>query len=101
MAEQRTKEIAVRKTMGAPVRSIVFLLMNQFMILILISNIVAWPLAYLAMRSWLQDFANRIDPGIYTFLFACILSIVIASATVIYQSLKAALVNPVDSLKHE
>lgn len=70
-------------------------------LLILIANVVAWPLSYFVMNNWLQDFANRIDIGIFTFVFACILSVVKAAGTVTYQSLKAALVNPVDSLEHE
>ena len=77
------------------------MLMNQFLILILISNVVAWPIAYFAMKNWLQDFVNRIDIEIITFAFACILSVIIAIGTVIFQSLKASLANPVDSLRYE
>jgi len=101
MAEQRTKEIAVRKTLGAPLPGIVFILVNRFLLLILIANSIAWPAAYFVMNDWLRDFANRVDIKILTFAFACILTLVIAVATVIYQSLKAALANPVDSLRSE
>ena len=99
--EQRTKEIAVRKTLGAPVSKVVFILMNRFLRWILISNIIAWPVAYYVMNNWLQDFANRINIGIVTFLFAGLLTLIIAVFTVISQSLKAALANPVDALKYE
>jgi putative ABC transport system permease protein len=101
MVEQRTKEIAVRKTLGAPLFRIVFMLVNQFLIWILIANMVAWPIAYFVMNRWLQDFANRIDVEIITFVFACVLSLFIGVVTVIHQSLKAALANPVDSLRYE
>jgi len=101
MTEQRTKEIAVRKTLGAPVSKILYILMNQFLLWILIANIIAWPVSYFLMTSWLQDFANRIDIAINTFFFALSLTLVIAVATVMYQSLKAALANPVDSLMYE
>ncbi len=101
MVEQRTKEIAVRKTLGAPVPKIVFILMNQFLKWILIANIFAWPVAYFVMNDWLQDFANRINIEIFTFVIAGILTVSIAIGTVIYQSLKAATANPVDSLRCE
>ncbi|MCP4723736.1 MAG: FtsX-like permease family protein [bacterium] len=101
MTEQRTKEIAVRKTLGAPVSKILYILMNQFLMWILIANVIAWPVSYFLMDRWLQDFANRIDIAIVTFIFALSLTLVIAVATVMYQSLKAALANPVDSLMYE
>jgi len=101
MVEQKTKEIAVRKTLGAPVSRIVFILMNRFLRWILISNIVAWPVAYFLMNNWLQDFANRVNIGIVTFLFAGLLTLIIAILTVISQSLKAALANPVKVLRYE
>ncbi|MFC1565213.1 FtsX-like permease family protein, partial [candidate division KSB1 bacterium] len=101
MTEQRTKEIAVRKTLGAPVSKILYILMNQFLVWILIANIIAWPVSYYLMNRWLQDFSNRIDIAIVTFVFAFGLTLVIAVTTVIYQSLKAALANPVDSLMYE
>jgi putative ABC transport system permease protein len=68
---------------------------------VLIANCIAWPLAWFVMNRWLQDFAYRIDVGIWIFLLAGALALVIAQLTVIYQSIKAAIANPVDSLRYE
>ena len=101
LAEQRTKEIGIRKVMGASVQSIVLLLSKGFTRLVLIAFIVAMPLAYWAMRTWLSDFAYRIDISVWPFLLAGGAALLIAWLTVSYQSIRAALSNPVDALRYE
>ena len=101
LAEQRTKEIGIRKVMGASVSSIVLLLSKGFTRLVLIAFVVAIPLAYWAMSTWLSDFAYRIDISVWPFLLAGGVALLIAWGTVSYQSIKAALSNPVDALRDE
>ncbi len=101
LAEQRTKEIGIRKVMGASVQSIVLLLSKGFTVLVLIAFVIAIPLAYYAMQAWLSDFAYRIDISVWPFLLAGGVSLLIAWLTVSYQSVKAALANPVDALRDE
>jgi putative ABC transport system permease protein len=101
MAEQRTKEIGVRKVLGATVAGIVGLLSKDFVKLVLVAFAVATPLAYFAMQRWLQDFAYRIDIGWWVFAFAGGIALVIALLTVSYQAIKAALANPVEALRYE
>jgi putative ABC transport system permease protein len=100
-AEQRTKEIGVRKVLGASVGSVTLLLSKDFTRLVLIGFIVAAPLAYYAMSRWLQDFAYRIDIGWGVFVLSGLLALAVAWLTVSYQSIKAALANPVEALRHE
>jgi putative ABC transport system permease protein len=100
-AVQRTKEIGIRKVLGASVSGIVALLSKEFLKLVVIANLIAWPVAWLAMSKWLEDFAYRINISAGTFLMAALLAIVIALLTVSYQSIKAAMVNPVKSLRSE
>ncbi|CAB1063163.1 Acidobacterial duplicated orphan permease (function unknown) [Olavius sp. associated proteobacterium Delta 1] len=101
ITEQRVKEIGIRKTLGASISNIVVLLTKEFTQWVLAANIIAWPLAYLSMNYWLQNFAYRVALTPWPFLFAAALAIVIALITVIYQTVKAALANPVDSLRYE
>jgi putative ABC transport system permease protein len=101
MAEQRRKEIGVRKVLGASVGSITTLLSKDFIKLVLISIVIASPIAWYAMNSWLTDFAYRINIEWWIFPVAGLLAILIAVATVSYQAVSAALVNPVKSLKSE
>jgi len=101
MAEQRTKEIGVRKVLGASVAGIVGLLSKDFIKLVLIANVVAWPVAYFAMNRWLQNFAYRLDLGWWVFALAGGLALVIALLTVSTQAIKAALANPVEALRYE
>lgn len=100
-AEQRQKEIGVRKVLGASVMSVVALLSADFLKLVGIALVLAIPIAWYAMSVWLQDFAYRIELDWWLFALAGILAIVIALATVSAQSIKAALVNPIRSLKSE
>jgi putative ABC transport system permease protein len=100
-AQQRTKEIGVRKVLGASVTSIVTLLSKDFLKLVLVAIVVASPLAWYAMNKWLQDFAYRVDISWWVFGLAGLLAVGIALLTVSFQSVKAALVNPVKSLRSE
>lgn len=100
-AEQKTKEIGIRKVLGASVGSIVFRLSQKFITWVLLANIIAWPLAYFVMKNWLQKFAYRINPGILPFAFSAITAVVLALFTVGIQSTRAASVNPTESLRHE
>ncbi|MFC1565153.1 ABC transporter permease [candidate division KSB1 bacterium] len=99
--EQRTKEIGVRKVLGSNVISIVYLLCREFVILILIANVIAWPSAYFIMKNWLKNFPYQTAFGLDIFLTAGFLAIAIAVLTVTYQSVKAAYSNPVNSLRYE
>jgi len=99
--EQRIKEIGIRKVLGASVNSIVQLLSKDFIKLVLIAIILAAPIAWWAMNLWLQDFAYRIDVQWWMFAAAGILAVFIALVTVSFQAIKAAIVNPVDSLRDE
>jgi putative ABC transport system permease protein len=101
MAEQRTKEIGVRKVLGASVGSIVALLSKDFLKLVLMAIVIASPIAWWAMNQWLQDFAYRIDIEWWVFAVAGLLAVGIALLTVSFQSVKAALMNPVKSLRSE
>jgi len=100
-AEQRTKEIGIRKVLGASVSGILVLLSREFTKWVAIASLIAWPIAYFSMNKWLQNFAYRISIGWWTFMFAGALALVISIVTVSYQSIKAALANPVDSLRYE
>ena len=100
-AEQKTKEIGIRKVLGAPVSGIVLLLSKEFTKWVIAANLLAWPIAYFVMNKWLQNFAFRISIGIGSFLLAASLAFLIALITVSYQSLKAALANPIESLRYE
>ena len=101
MAEQRRKEIGVRKVLGASVMGITTLLSKDFIKLVIIAIVIASPIAWYIMHNWLADFAYRIDIQWWVFPMAGVLAILIALFTVSYQSIKAALVNPVKSLKSE
>lgn len=100
-AERRTKEIGVRKVLGSSVQGILFLLTKDFVKLILISTIIAVPIAWWAMHQWLQNFAYRIDISAWVFIVAIISALVIAILTISFQAVRAAMANPVKSLRTE
>ncbi|MBN1211934.1 MAG: ABC transporter permease [candidate division Zixibacteria bacterium] len=100
-AQRRTKEIGIRKVMGATVPNIVGLLSKEFLALVIIANLIAWPAAYLAMTRWLENFAFRIDLSWGVFALAAFITTVITFATVSTQAVRTASINPVDSLRHE
>lgn len=100
-AERRTKEIGVRKVLGASVPGLVFLLSKEFTRLVMIAGVLALPLAYAGMHGWLQEFAYSIDLHVGFVLFALAMTLILALATVSYQAIKAARANPVDALRYE
>lgn len=100
-AEQRTKEIGVRKVLGASLLNIVVLLSREFIKWVLVANIIAWPVAYFAMNKWLQNFAYKVHIGWIVFVLTAVLTFVIALLTVSYQSVKAAMADPVYALRYE
>ena len=101
MAEKRTKEIGVRKVLGASVSGIAILLAKEFTKWVIVANAVAWPLAYWTMKEWLTGFAYRAEMGLGIFLISGGLALVLAWITVGYKSVRAALTNPVDCLRYE
>jgi putative ABC transport system permease protein len=99
--EQRTKEIGVRKVLGASISSIVYTLSEDFVKMVILSILIATPLAWFFMQKWLDNYSYRIEISIWVFVLVGFSAIVIALATVSFQSIKAALMNPVKSLKSE
>lgn len=100
-AERRTKEIGIRKALGASVANIVRLLSKEIVLMVLIACALAFPVAYLAISRWLETFAYRTQITLTTFLLSGLVVLTVALATVSYQAIKAALANPVDSLRYE
>jgi len=101
VAEQRTKEIGIRKVLGASVSQVTTMLSKEFVKLVLISCVVAFPLSWWVMYKWLQDFAYRINISWWMFVVAGIIALLIALITVSFKAIKAALANPVKSLRTE
>jgi putative ABC transport system permease protein len=99
--EQRIKEIGIRKVLGASVTQIVYLLTKELITLVLIANIIAWPIAYFIMNKWLQVFVYRINIPIWAFLISGITAIAIALLTMSIHAIKTATANPIKSLKYE
>ena len=100
-AKRKIKEIGIRKVMGASVLQIVYLLTKESTKWIVIANLIAWPTAYFIMHKWLQIFAYRVNIHIGFFILATVLTLLIAWLTSSYQSIKASLADPVDSLRYE
>jgi len=101
MAEQRTKEIGVRKVLGASLSSIITLITKEFVILVILANVFAWPLAYYIMHKMLNAYAYRTNIPLWLFLFSGFLALTIALMTVSYQAVKAARTDPVRALRYE
>jgi putative ABC transport system permease protein len=101
MAVQRIKEVGIRKVLGASAGNIVYLFSREFIVLIMISFLIATPLAWYFMNEWLQDYVFRIDISWWIFAAGGIISILIALATISFQAIKASLANPVKSLRTE
>jgi putative ABC transport system permease protein len=101
MTEIRTKEIGVRKTLGASTPGVIMLLSREFTKWILLANFFAWPLAYYAMNVWLHGFANKVDLNLWIFAVSGLLALVIAMSTVGFHTIKAATANPVEALRYE
>ncbi|MFL5811161.1 MAG: ABC transporter permease [Flavisolibacter sp.] len=101
VAEQRTKEIGIRKVLGASVSNIVGMLSKDFIRLVLIAAVIAIPIAWWAINKWLEDFVYRVNIGWWIFLVAGVLAIVIALGTISFQAIKAAIANPVKNLRNE
>jgi putative ABC transport system permease protein len=101
MAEQRTREIGVRKVLGASVQSIVRMMSRDFLRLVLVASLIAFPIAYLMMNRWLEDYAFRIGLGWWVFVAAALVTLLIAFLTVSLQSVRAARANPIKALKNE
>ncbi len=101
MTEKRTKEISIRKVLGATVSGITVMISKEFIKWVMIANLIACPLAYFLVNKWLEGFAYRVTVEIWTFLLVGIITVVVALLTVIYQSLKAAAANPVDKIRYE
>jgi putative ABC transport system permease protein len=101
VAEQRTKEIGVRKVLGAPLSNIMWLLTGQFVKWVIVANLIAWPVGYWIMNRWLEGFAFRASLSIWIFLVSGLAALTIAALTVSSQVIKAALANPAESLKYE
>lgn len=99
VTEQRKKEIGIRKVQGASIKSIVQLISNEFLILVIVSNVIAWPVAYFFMNKWLISFAYKIDISIWTFIYSGLLALLIALLTVGFKAVQASLANPVKSLE--
>jgi putative ABC transport system permease protein len=100
-AEQRTKEIGIRKVLGSSVYSIVLLLSKEFTRWVLLANVIAWPVSYYIMSKWLEGFAYRTELDWWIFFFSGGTALLISLLTVIYQAAKAAVANPVESLRSE
>ena len=99
--EKRTKEIGIRKILGASLSSIIIMVSKEFSKWIILANVVAWPIVYFSMNLWLENFSYRINISFWTFLLSTLIVMILSLLTVSYQSIKAAMANPANSLKYE
>jgi len=100
-AERRKKEIGIRKVLGADTSAIVALLSKEFLKLVVVAAVIAFPVAWLVMRKWLEDFAYRINIPLWVFLAAGVAAVTVAFLTISYQAIKAATANPIENLRTE
>jgi len=100
-AEQKIREIGVRKVLGSSSNQVIVFLTRQFLILVLLANIIAWPVAFIIMRKWLENFAFRTSLSLYIFFLSSFIALLIALTTVIFHAYKAANINPAKALKYE
>ncbi len=100
-AEQRTKEIGIRKVLGASVSQIVKLLSRQFIKPVIIANLIAWPVSWMLMNKWLNDYAYRTDISWWIFVVVAVIGVALTIFTISFQSIRSAIANPVDSLKEK
>jgi putative ABC transport system permease protein len=98
---RRTKEIGIRKVLGASLANMIALLSNEYLILVLVANLIAWPLAWIVMNRWLQNFAYRVEDTGWIYILSGLIAFIIAALTVSYQTIKTARTNPVESLRYE
>ena len=101
ITEQRKKEIGIRKTFGSSSGNIVFIISKEILKLIIVASVISWPIAYWVMNNWLQDFSFRVDINYFMFIIIPILTIILSLLTVIYQTVKAAMKNPVETIRYE
>jgi ABC-type antimicrobial peptide transport system permease subunit len=101
VAQQRTKEIGIRKVLGASVQQVWLLLSKDFVLLVLISCVVASPLSYYFLHNWLQNYDYRVHIGVSVFVLSAVVALLITLLTISFQAIKAALANPVKSLRSE
>ena len=101
IGEQRIREIGIRKVFGSTSMQAVTLILKQYMIMVLIANLVAWPVAWYAMNKWLQNFAYRNKFELWLFVAVAVLSMIIVLGTMIFQTVRAARINPAETLKFE
>ena len=101
VTEQKTKEIGIRKMLGASDGKIIFMFTREYLKWLIISAVLSFPAAYIIMDNWLSNFAYRINIGVWIFILTFLISLIITLLTVGYQSFRAAAANPVNSLKYE
>ena len=99
--EKRTKEIGIRKILGASVKQITSMLSFEFLRWVMLANLVSWPLAWYFMNQWLSNFVYHINISVFIFISAGLIGIILAFLTVVFQSMNAALRNPVETLRYE
>ncbi len=101
VAERRTKEIGIRKVLGAGIPGIITLIVKDFLKLVIIAVVISTPVGFYIMNRWLEDFAYRIEIGLWIFALTFMIVLIIAIVTVGFQTIRAAIANPVDSLRYE
>jgi len=101
LAEQKTKEIGIRRALGASVRSVLKLLSKEFYKLIILANLIAWPITYIAAHKWLDSFTKHTDINVLLFIASGLFTMLIATLIIGYRAIRASMQNPADTLRHE